>query len=217
MTVLTCNGFRSLVSFWNSCWLNRGLKCVTILVSAVATGRLDTPQVGGCVFDADGGGSYHLTEKQLLCHLFFTRWFQKRVAKYWSNTVTATAPWILASAMNEASKGSGRLTGGTAAGGHHVHSSDNNYFSEWLTERRRTASGFKRRIHPTSGSLSSAWFPWVNVPLISRSGIGGPLSSLVRPPFNLLTHHNSSALAVLNTEHQASQNTTHANRKHGYL
>lgn len=62
-----------------------------ILVCAVATVRFHTTQVCHCVFDADrkrGGKSYHLTEKQLLCH--FTRRFQTGVKTYLSNTVTVT-------------------------------------------------------------------------------------------------------------------------------
>ena len=61
---------------------------LTILVCSIATVRLFTTEGYGYIFDANrkGGGSYHLSEKQLL--MYFTRRFQTGVKRYYSNTVT---------------------------------------------------------------------------------------------------------------------------------
>lgn len=82
-----------------------------------------------------GGGSYHLSEKQLF--MYFTRRFQTGVKKYYSNSYSDKDVWSIAVAINELSMGNKRIQREMPAGGHHTQSSDNNNFSEWLTERFR--------------------------------------------------------------------------------
>lgn len=80
---------------------------VEIVVYAVATARLHTTQVCGYVFDADrkrggGGKSYHLTEKQLLCHLFFTA-ISNRSADIFKQHSNSDNVWRTTLVLNEMS------------------------------------------------------------------------------------------------------------------
>ncbi len=107
---------------------------IKILVCAVATVRLHTTQACGCVFDADrkrrGGKSYHLTEKQLLCHVFYTAISNRSEDIFKPHSDSDNNVWFITPVISEMSMGNKYIQRGKAAGGHHVQSSDNNNFSQ---------------------------------------------------------------------------------------
>lgn len=88
--------------------------------------------VAGSDADRKGGGgkSYQLTEKQLPCHVFYTANSNRSEDVFEQhgnsgNNVRSPPP-----AIREMSTGNKQAEKEKPAGGHHVHSSDNNTFSE---------------------------------------------------------------------------------------
>lgn len=100
---------------------------IRVLVCAVPSVHLHTTQVWALYLmrTGRGGKSYHLTEKQLLCHVIYTIISPRRgeIFEQYGNSDNRCH-------INEMSMRNKQAESEKPAGGHHDQPSDNNKFSE---------------------------------------------------------------------------------------
>lgn len=94
-----------------------------------------------------GRGGIIPPQWETVVHVFYSAFSNRGEEILQQHSYIDKDVWSIVVAINELSKGNKRIQREMPASGHHTQSSDNNNFSEWLTERLR-----KQRpgVHVTS-------------------------------------------------------------------